>query len=180
MPIKVDVKAVHNVNLLHPGTWGRGSIRCHLICESNGTGTYSSQFLVFVEWIPTQAHDHWVYFGLFLAEPTQRRGIHSVVGTTSRHLGVTEVYTRRCDLDHLGERVIWQIGYPPTISLISLFIRMTRLTGGTPEILTTSSETLLNRPGKVDREGLLGSLGPNNLWPRCSVCWGLGDWATVW
>lgn len=84
--------------------------------------TYSSQFLVFVKWIPTKAHHHWVHLGLSLAERTRRWTVHQVVGSTSGHLGVTEVYAWGCDVDHLGERIIWQVCYPQKISLTVLFV----------------------------------------------------------
>jgi hypothetical protein len=69
--------------------------------------TYSSQLFVPVEWIPTQAHDHWVYHGLFLVERTRRWAVDFVVGTTSRDLGVTEIYAQGCYVNHLRERVVW-------------------------------------------------------------------------
>ena len=83
---------------------------------------YSGQFFVFIESIPTQAHDHRVYLGLFLVERTRGWAVDLVVGATSGDLGVTEVYARGCYINHLRKRIVWQIGYSLGVNLCASFI----------------------------------------------------------
>jgi len=52
-----------------------------------------------------------------------------------------------------------------------------KLTGGTPEILITPSETLLDLSREVDRKRIPWDLSPDDIRSRCSVAGGLGDWA---
>ena len=147
-------------------------------CDRAGA-TYSSQLLVLVEWIPTQAHDHGMDLGLFFIELTRRWAIDVVIGTAGGDLGVTEIHAQRCDVHHLRERLVWQISYPPRVSLSAWTTCGKKLTGGAPEVLPAPSETLLDRPGEIDRERFLGSLSPDDLWSRRPIGGGLGDWTAV-
>jgi hypothetical protein len=101
--VKVGVERIHDVDFLYskPQEGRPIGLSAETTGQNGGGMTHSGQFFILVEWILTQAHDHGVDLGLVLVERTRRWAVDVVIGTTSRDLGVAEVYAQGCDVHHL-------------------------------------------------------------------------------